>query len=373
MVEDRISNSIRIMGYQQINSNIEGIYLFYQRTMEGIAVVSVLHAMDGTSLTKYQYEHIVKQIRDNFQNSVLAKVKILSLIYTNSPNQAKQLFENEDENTHWIIDVASNRLIIYETQASEFDGLRNIIETLLQEEQLNPSETAALHYDERDGSGLNGKSKGNSSISSRIKLFTLVNTIVIGINILAYIIVHYTGLFGGTELLMERGALSWYYVKEKGEYYRILTSMFMHNDLGHIFNNMLVLLFVGDNLERAAGKLRYLFIYFGAGILAGITSIGYNMWKETEVFSIGASGAIFGIVGAMLYIVIVNKGCIENISTRQMILFTILSLYGGLTNIGIDQAAHIGGFIGGLLLAAILYRRPKQKQDTLNQYREIQK
>jgi rhomboid protease GluP len=164
--------------------------------------------------------------------------------------------------------------------------------------------------------------------------------------------------------MLGKGALSWYFVMKEKEYYRVLTSMFMHSDFGHLFNNMLVLLFVGDNLERAAGKYKYLFIYFGTGILAGITSISYNMWKENgqylidnTVFSIGASGAIFGVVGAMLYIVAINRGRLEDISTRQMVLFVVFSLYGGITNTQIDQAAHVGGFLAGILLAAIVYRR----------------
>jgi rhomboid protease GluP len=128
---------------------------------------------------------------------------------------------------------------------------------------------------------------------------------------------------------------------------------------------MLVLLFVGDNLERAAGKLKYLLIYFGTGIIAGITSISYNMWKdsgqigEASSYSIGASGAIFGVVGAVLFIVMINRGRLEGISTRQMVFFVILSLYGGIANTHIDQAAHIGGFIAGIILAALLYRRNK--------------
>jgi rhomboid protease GluP len=133
---------------------------------------------------------------------------------------------------------------------------------------------------------------------------------------------------------------------------------------------MLVLLFVGDNLERAAGKFKYLLLYFGTGILAGITSISYNMWKdyanfsyEYSAFSIGASGAIFGVVGAVLYIVIVNKGRLEDISSRQMVLFVVFSLYGGISNARIDQAAHVGGFMAGILLAAILYRRPRRNSE----------
>lgn len=68
--------------------------------------------------------------------------------------------------------------------------------------------------------------------------------------------------------------------------------MFMHGGFEHLFNNMIVLFFIGDNLERAAGKLIYLVIYFGSGIIAAISSISYNMYKGNVGFSIGASGAI---------------------------------------------------------------------------------
>jgi rhomboid protease GluP len=125
---------------------------------------------------------------------------------------------------------------------------------------------------------------------------------------------------------------------------------------------MIVLLFLGDNLERAAGKWRFLAMYFGSGILAGIASMSYNMLNNIHAVSVGASGAIFGVVGAMAYIVMINKGRLENISTRQLIVFVIFSLYGGLTSQGVDNAAHIGGLVAGVFLALLLYRKQKKKR-----------
>jgi rhomboid protease GluP len=262
------------------------------------------------------------------------------------------------------VDTSSNRLIIYETQSVEFTGLRDSIEQLLEEEQReNPLSQDSAFYE-----NLQNSQRMQGSPARKLKLFTLMNTIIIAINIIAFLVMHYTKAFGGEEQMLTGGALSWYFVKEQKEYYRIITSMFMHSNWSHLFNNMVVLLFVGVNLERAAGKVKYLLIYLGTGIIAGITSISYNMWKdyaefsyEHSVFSIGASGAIYGVVGAMLYIVIANRGRLEDISTRQMILFVAFSLYGGISNAQIDQAAHIGGFFAGLLLAIIVYRRPKRK------------
>jgi rhomboid protease GluP len=371
MVEDRLSNSLINKGYRRIDSNSQGIYLFYHTEGNELNVVSVIQVISGTELTQAQYKHILEQIKGNFINSYSERLQLLSLVLTEHPDGVKHLCSEADEDGHWIVDTSYKRLIIYETQPVEFAGLRETLEQLLEEEQrqgrmennsLNDSDERQEYNPEYHQENMQGNTP------SKLNIFTLMNTIIVLINVIAFLIQHYSGAFGGEVQMLSDGALSWYFVKEENEYYRLLTSMFMHSDWSHLINNMIVLLFVGDNLERSTGKFKYLFIYFGSGILAGITSISYNMWKdaaefsfEYSAFSIGASGAIFGVVGAMLYIVIVNRGRIENLNTRQMVLFVVFSLYGGILNARIDQAAHVGGFIAGLLLAALLYRRPKTK------------
>jgi rhomboid protease GluP len=192
--------------------------------------------------------------------------------------------------------------------------------------------------------------------------FTKCNTLLIILNVLVFLIVEKSASSRNTSYLLQEGALYWPAVEQFHEYYRLFTYMFLHSGFSHLANNMVVLLFIGDNLERAAGKWRYLVIYFASGVIAGIASLSYNMLKNTNVVSVGASGAIFGVMGAMAFIVIVNKGRLENISTLQIAMFVVFSLYGGLTSQGVDNAAHIGGLIAGAVIAAILYRKPKKKQ-----------
>jgi len=122
---------------------------------------------------------------------------------------------------------------------------------------------------------------------------------------------------------------------------------------------MIVLYFLGSKLEQIVGKVKFLILYLSSGFLAGVASIGYNMLKNNNIISAGASGAIFGVVGAMGFIVAINKGRIKDISARQITIFVILSLYNGLTSQGIDNVAHIGGMLSGAIIAAILYRRQK--------------
>ncbi|HIU66102.1 MAG TPA: rhomboid family intramembrane serine protease [Candidatus Caccomorpha excrementavium] len=210
--------------------------------------------------------------------------------------------------------------------------------------------------------------KPRESLISRAKkcrYFSPVNTLMIAINVIVFFLtVRHTY---SNRYLVEHGALYWPYVIGEGEYYRLFTYMFLHSGYSHIVNNMLVLLFIGDNLERAAGKIRYLIIYLGSGIMAGVVSMLWNIYQQEQVVCVGASGAIFGVVGAVAFIVIINKGRLEDISGRQIILFVILSLYGGLTSQGVDNAAHIGGLVTGAILAAVLYRRKKKAPARIEQ------
>jgi rhomboid protease GluP len=361
MVEDRLSIGLSNMGYRRIDSNAQGIYLFYRVEENELSIVSVVHAISGREITLEQYEHILDQIKVNFRNSYPHQLRLLGLIFTRNPNEAKSLCAAAKQDSHWIIDLETNRLMIYETQSANFEGLRGMIEQLLAGEQYeNPgAQIPNPDYDNMPGQRRIPKSQAPANIQ-----FTLINTAIIVLNIIVFLFTQFVPAFGGRERMIEKGALSWYFVKENNEYYRLLTSMFMHSGWSHLINNMVVLLFVGSSLERAAGRIRYLVIYFGTGIVAAISSISYNMWKEyahvsfeRTTISIGASGAIFGVVGAILFIVIINRGRLNEISTRQMILFVVLSLYSGIINTQIDQAAHIGGFVAGILLAVIIYRR----------------
>jgi rhomboid protease GluP len=365
MIEDRLTQRLQNTGYQLLNSNIGGVYLYYRitgREAENEAyVISVIHADSGNEFTVEQYRHMLEQIKADFKNRGNNRLNLLSLIFTRNPDKVKQFCLEEDG--HWIIDTGAYHLIIYENQSSDFMGLRREIEAVLDEEFQNQREPGQVP-DGRAYENPTYRGGVKSGGMSNLQIFTLMNTIIIAVNIIVFLITHYTKLLGGTEQIIANGGTFWYDVIKKNQYYRILTAMFLHYDLNHIFNNMLVLTFMGAYLERATGKLRYLLLYFGSGLIADMTSIVYNMVKDNldnEIvikYSIGASGAIFGVIGAILYIIIINRGRLENIGFRQMILFVVFGLYGGIANAGIDNAAHIGGFISGVILAALLYRRP---------------
>lgn len=194
-----------------------------------------------------------------------------------------------------------------------------------------------------------------------------VNGILIAINVLYFLYLEIVGSTVDTGFMIEKGAMYVPLMIQQGQYYRLLTSVFMHFGISHLLNNMLVLFVLGDNLERALGKVKYLIFYLLCGVGANIISLTYNMeMNEYYIVSAGASGAIFGVVGGLVYAVIVNRGRLEDLGTAQLMILILFTLYHGFTSAGIDNAAHIGGLMIGILLGIILYRKPKRKkQDNL--------
>ncbi len=187
----------------------------------------------------------------------------------------------------------------------------------------------------------------------------LVNIGLIAVNVIYFLYLEMNGSTEDTQFMVSHGAMYAPLVIERGEYYRLITSTFMHFGINHIMNNMLILFILGDNLERALGHIKYLFFYLICGVGANVASMIINLSGYRNVVSAGASGAIFGVIGGLLYAVAVNRGQLEDLSTRQLVVVILCSLYFGFTSTGVDNAAHIGGLIIGIIMGVVLYRRPR--------------
>ena len=184
-----------------------------------------------------------------------------------------------------------------------------------------------------------------------------VNLFLVAVNILVFIVLSIIGDTQDAWFMAAHGACYTPFVLEYGEYYRLFTCMFLHFGIEHLFYNMLLLIFVGDTLEKTAGKVRYLLIYLIGGLAGNILSVWAGMDRAEYAVSAGASGAIFAVIGALIWIVLRNKGKLEGYSSQRLILMAGLSVVNGLTETGIDNWAHIGGLAGGFLLAVLLYRK----------------
>ena len=173
-------------------------------------------------------------------------------------------------------------------------------------------------------------------------------------NIIVFLLLSFGGRMEDGMYMLEHGAMYVPFVVEYKEYYRLFTCMFLHFGFAHLMNNMLTLVVIGWNVEMFVGKIRFLVIYFLSGLGGNLLSMAVDIWKQDYSVSAGASGAIFGLTGAMLCLPILNHGRAGNITKQGMIVMIFISLYMGFTSGGVDNFAHIGGLLTGCLVTTLL-------------------
>jgi rhomboid protease GluP len=155
------------------------------------------------------------------------------------------------------------------------------------------------------------------------------------------------------EWLFVRGAKINELIIGRGEVYRLLTAMFLHGSLTHLFFNGYALYIIGRNIETVYGHARFLLIYFLGGLTGSLLSLLFSTYP-----SVGASGAIFALFGAEIVFVYRHRKLFGSGAYRQlqnMIVMLGLNIVIGLTpGSRIDNWGHLGGFVGGLALAALI-------------------
>jgi rhomboid protease GluP len=142
-----------------------------------------------------------------------------------------------------------------------------------------------------------------------------------------------------------------------GEYYRIFTAMFLHFGAEHLISNLFMQYFLGDMLLRALNQWKFALVYLLSGVGGNLLSLWMMLRSGVYSVAAGASGAIYGIVGALLWIVLRNGGKFEAISIPRMLLATALYIGYGFTTEGVDAWAHLGGALTGFVVCFIVYRR----------------
>lgn len=188
---------------------------------------------------------------------------------------------------------------------------------------------------------------------ARILKTSYITLILVACNIL----IHIYHFFIGGMAFQDRFCLDSEMAVMGKNMYTFITAMFLHADLEHLFSNMIILLFVGAYVEHDLGHISYAVMYFFSGIAGNIVSVMWDYKNGTFGASLGASGAVFGIMGAVLVIVISGR---KNLRKRgsnllmRLLLSLFFSLYSGFTAENINNAAHIGGLIAGALITLVI-------------------
>lgn len=168
---------------------------------------------------------------------------------------------------------------------------------------------------------------------------------LIVLNIIIFLIMTLSGNFTQLENIF----CNWGIGIKAGQYYRLITGAFIHGGIVHLLCNMGSLYIIGSQVESYFGKIKFIIIYLFSAIMGNLLSITLNTYA-----SVGASGAIFGLLGCLLYFGYHYRVFLGNVIKSEIIPVIIFNLLLGFLLPGIDNFAHIGGLIGGILITMSL-------------------
>lgn len=181
---------------------------------------------------------------------------------------------------------------------------------------------------------------------------------LMAVNVITSLVLEIIGDTTDGAFMVAHGALNPEMVLYGRQWYRLMSSMFLHFGGIHLANNMFLLLVLGQLLEKAVGPVKFFAVYFGSGLMGAFVSLFHMLLVGANDISAGASGAIFGIIGGLVVVVLVHKGKYQEYTTKKMLLMVALALYAGFSTTGVDNFNHIGGVIGGVVLTFFIYGIP---------------
>ena len=322
----QIIEQLQYKGYDKLNPDSNNVYGRVDNDAVYVVVVGSSHNLLADDLKRFN-----EKIKHDLMINTGKPVHLLNILLTETGlfNRNIQDIIDKMENV-WLFTEDYGKLYIFENQPSDFDGLHYIMD-----QSIKPAKE--VH-------------------TRRIKdVFGIVTPVLILINIVIYII----GVMGetdnfGNNVPSYKLGLNLYAVLEKHEYYRLFTAMFLHFGIMHLCSNMLVLAALGARVESLFGSIQFIVIYVATGLIASASSLVSCYFGDGYDIGGGASGAVFGLMGALIAYALLNKNHENSISLRNLLVLCILNVINGYLSDGIDNAAHIGGLMGGLIIGAIM-------------------
>ncbi|NGP46255.1 rhomboid family intramembrane serine protease [Bacillaceae bacterium SIJ1] len=151
-------------------------------------------------------------------------------------------------------------------------------------------------------------------------------------------------------ILMYQG-VGFNYLIAEGEYWRLITPIFLHAGIAHVIFNCFSLVLFGPALENILGRVRFLILFFGSGILANI--ITFFIGPET-LSHVGSSGAVYGLFGIYVYMIFNRKDLIDRMNAQIIIIILVIGIIMSVFNTNVNIYGHLFGFVSGAALAPLL-------------------
>lgn len=301
-----------------------------------------IHNKEQLDFDKFKLSRVVKQVK---RKTLSFRVKVLN-IYTDIEDE--KMLNNDDVLITKEKDINNPKLV---------NAFPDIVEKTNRKED-------GLEYFIKVTDNINKNNAKRNKIAEKIFSYKqpIVTYIIMAICIILFILMELSGGSTNSQILLKYGANLDILVKN-GEYYRLFTCIFLHIGIMHLICNMYSLYVIGREVESLFGKVKYIIIFILSGIFGSIMSIAFTH----NTISAGASGAIFGLLGALLYFGINYRTYLGEAIKRTIIPIIVVNLIIGFFAEGIDLAAHIGGLVGGVLVSMMVGIPDKSKtRDIVN-------
>lgn len=317
-------------GYIKIGSNIPYLTLLMKKEEElaQIHVVACMDLIHNVQMTPEQLENIGMQLEQKLLlEQAVGIVEILFVIYTDNLDRDKSYLNKRGK--FWLADELGRQILIFENQPENFYGVKEELEAAYETE-------------------------GKFQLPEiQLRPFPFVTMGLLLINVLVHIILEVNGNTKDPVYMLQHGAIYSGLVFDEGEYYRLFTAIFMHFGVSHLLNNMLALVLMGSTLERVLGRVYFSIIYLVSGVVGSLCSAIVVYYEQTLTVSAGASGAIYGVLGAIMVLMIVFSQNREKSVFLRLLLVLFLLMESDSGNI--DVTAHISGFVAGMLVMILIY------------------
>lgn len=317
-----------------MNTNVSNIDFFIKDEQDRncIRIIGLTSSYSKFPLTGQEMEHISDDMTRKLILTQGKTVEMLYVVFSENIEQDKML--TDYQMNVWIYDSLAGRLMIYENQPEDFDAIQEDI----------------FNYSPK-------KERKKFDKKEIIQSIPVCTVLLILINVIVFVIMEMLsrGLSENDKILflLNHGAAESGYIFDYGQYYRLFTCMFLHSGFSHLGGNMMVLFFMGRAVEKVYGKWNFLLLYFVTGLVSSLVSALFHY--HTYTISVGASGAIFGVVGAMV-IYALNQNHSRKSGLIKIIVIVAVLLYAarsGVRDTQVDYIAHLSGVAAGMIYGLI--------------------
>ena len=359
MVRREIDAGFARYGYRFCKGRPEEVGIYYKYYQEGFHVVMVIDMEHGYEMTPEQHRMMEERVMGSFyhpkgllpdfpEGFPVYHVEVFTVLVAGQGEQVRNLCA-QCRNV-WAYLPQERKLLVYENQPGDFFGLRSMFEDMM--------------YGQPQTGAAASKQRGFGRIKQQVvngRSFPYVTTMLVVMNVIVYLVMELLGDTENPMFIYLYGGIYPSLLAEEHQWWRLITAGFIHFGIEHLLNNMVILYCMGSRVERIAGHWRMLVIYLLS--LLGGSLLSYYMMLFTGDYAVsaGASGAIFGLIGGFLWMVIRNKGQIDGITVRGILIMILISVYYGFSAGGIDNWGHIGGLVTGFVASIFLYHRKCQK------------